>query len=60
MILASINVRFDGNFLLTPFNADLAAAEACFPALPLAAAPVNTYASAIALDELAISAAAGT
>jgi hypothetical protein len=29
------------------------------PALPLVAAPINTYASAIALDELAISAAAG-
>ena len=44
---------------LTPFNVAFAAALACFPALPLAAAPVNTYASAIALDELAISAAAG-
>jgi hypothetical protein len=39
---------------LTPFNADFAAALACFPALPLVAAPINTYASASALDELAI------
>lgn len=44
---------------LTPFNADLAAELACLPALPLVAAPIMTYASAIALEELAISAAAG-
>jgi hypothetical protein len=37
----------------------LEAALACLPALPLVAAPVITYASAIALDELAITAAAG-
>ena len=46
-------------FELTPFNAALEAALACFPLLPLVAAPVKTYASAIALKELAIAAAAG-
>ena len=44
---------------LTPFNADLAAALACFEPFAGLAAPVKTYASAIALEELAISAAAG-
>lgn len=46
---------------LTPFKAAFAAALACLLPLPLVAAPVKTYASAIALDdeELAISAAAG-
>jgi len=43
---------------LTPFNADLAASLAfLLPLVGLAAEPV-TYASAIALEELAISAAA--
>src|ERR1700712_2967655 len=43
----------------TPFKADFAAALACLLPLPLVAAPVVTYASAIALKELAISATAG-
>jgi hypothetical protein len=57
MILA-FKLLYKSNRILTPFNADLAAALA-LPVLPFAAAPIKTYASAIALEELAISAAAG-
>jgi hypothetical protein len=46
-----------GQGKLTPFSVAFAAALACLP--DLLAAPVNTYASAIALEELAIAAAAG-
>lgn len=51
----------DGGWELTPFKAAFDAALACLEPLVGLAAPVKTYASAIALvsEELAISAAAG-
>jgi hypothetical protein len=48
-----------GHGRLTPFKADLDATLACLEPFVGLAAPVKTYASAIALEELAISAAAG-
>jgi hypothetical protein len=60
--LRIVSTRFDGWKRigeLTPFKADLAAALACLEPFAGLAEPVKTYASAIAREELAISAAAG-